>query len=432
MATPTDRPPRSGGLASIEVVDEEKAAASTSTPSSQPSSRPTSSLPSPTSRSTYTPSPADIFVLDQTDVDYVSSRLDHFAALYKADVQHRLQSLLQRHESDKQTIGAQAAAIEQLQHNIDGLVEQVHTATVTSTTITSHHSALRQRLLAHLSTSHSHHTLTRCLLAWRHHAHHSARTSRSSLHLRRRLLQRSLFTRWRTWTRAEKDARIDAYWREQLKRVREEVGREREAEVNQLKDDLKDLHVTLRMYDRDKGEREERLKQAFVRGVCALNREAMEAFEVGAMGGDVGGGGGGGGGAREEKESGGQGEWRAGEGGWSGMSGSTVSSIPLPSASSSGSDGGMGESGVGGMRGGGVVSFQPIPMRLSHPYPPVQVPVVTRTVSAGAREDWAAGRGVGVGRTGGSTKPASGGGSSVRASFAGGSSSSARAHSVKR
>ena len=323
-------------------------------------------------------------MLDQTDVDYVSSRLDHFASLYKADVSHRLHSLLKRHESDKQTISAQSAAIQHLQHSIEHLTEAAHTATLTSTTLASHHSALRGRCLVLLTRQHSHSTLTRCLLAWHYSAHQSAVTRHRASSHRRHALQRQWFLRWRAWTRAEKAARVDGYWRGEMKRVREEVQREREAEVVQLREEMKEMMITLRLHDRHHGDREERLRQAWMRGVCALNKEAMAAFGEEAAGGGEGGGGGrrGGGKGDERKEEGKEEKWTGD------MSGSTVSSIAGVSSGSAS----MASSGLmGSLRSEGVVAFQPIPMRLSHPYPSVQVPVITRSVTGGGggtREEW--------------------------------------------
>ena len=362
-------------------------------------------------------------MLDATDVEYVSTRLDHFASLYKADVSHRLHSLLKRHESDKQTIAAQSQAIQHLQHSIDGLTERVSLATQTSASLTTHHHALRHRCLTLLASSHHHLLLQRVLLSWQHVAHYSSLTRRRALSHRRRALQRTFLVRWRETVRAEKAARVDGYWRGEMKRVREEAVRDSQAEVVRLKEELKELMVTVRMGDRELNDREERMKAAFVRGVCALNKEAMAVFSTDAL--------------MEEKDAAGQ--WAPAAGAsseLSDLSASGVSSIAQAGSTSAASSSGMGSSGAGTGLGAsttqgsrGVVAFQPIPLRLSHPYPPVQVPVVTRSGGGGMRDGWEGARGA-VPResTTGSKGSRSGGTSGSDALSTRGS----RAHTAKR
>ena len=333
--------------------------------------------------------PPTIFQLDQSDVDYVSTRLDHYVQLYKSDVHSRLQSLVLRHQSDSQTITAQSTAIQQLQQRIESMEDAVHNASEQSSMYEASHGQLRDRYLAHLTRQHRSNRITQTFRQWRQ-SIADTQTAQQRVHRHRiRQLQRTIFAQWRSNARQQRREADVQHWQQQLTLARETAVREKGEEVRRLKEEMSALLLTVRMHESDKADAEERMRQAFVRGVCALNKEAMSVFgasldqqppphTAAAASG------------KEEKV---QEEKWAPSTSASSTSSSIVSSIAHGS-SNAGSTSQYGQS--------SVVTFQPIPLRLSHPYPPVQSPVVSSSaVGAALRRSVSAVAGVGGGGGGG-------------------------------
>ena len=353
----------------IPIFHNESPTTTTTPPQPQPQ-QPHSSLPSPhipTHHSTLPPPPAaqppTIFQLDQSDVEYVSTRLDHYIQLYKSDIHTRLQSLVLRHQSDSQTITAQSAAIQQLQHRIEAMEDAVHNASEQSSLHESTHHQLRDRYLAHLTRQHRTSRLTHTFRQWRQWIVDAQSSQQKVTRHRTRQLQRSVFSQWRSTARQQRRETDVQHWQQQLTLARDTAVREKQEEVRRLKEEMSALLLTIRMHESDKADAEERMRQAFVRGVCALNKEAMSVFGASleqqpqpahpATG-------------KEEKV---QEEKYA-------PSSSTTSSIVSSIA--------YGGSSMAGSQSSSVVTFQPIPLRLSHPYPAVQTPVVSSSAVGAA------------------------------------------------
>ena len=326
---------------------------------------PTPSYPPPPTTAALT-QPPTVFQLDQSDVEYVSTRLDHYIALYKSDIDSRLQSLVLRHQSDSQTITAQTAAIQQLQHRIEAMQAAVHDASEQSSMYESSHSQLRDRYLAHLTRQHRSTRLAHSFRQWRQSIVDALTSQQRVQRYRTRQLQRAMFVQWRSNARTQRREADVQHWQQQLTLARETAVREKQEEVRRLKDEMSGLLLTIRMHESDKADAEERMRQAFVRGVCALNKEAMSVFgasldhphtAAAAAGKDEK--------VQEEK-------WAPS----ASAASSIVSSIAHSGSSIAGSS--------SHNQSSSVVQFQPIPLRLSHPYPPVHSPVVVSSSAVGA------------------------------------------------
>ena len=335
------------------------------------SSQPSSSLPSshpPTLHSTLPPPPSaqppSVFQLDASDVSYVSTRLDHYVALYQSDVASRLQSLVLRHQSDSQTIAAQSAAIQTLQQRVEAMQDAVHDASSQSSLHEQSHAQLRDRYLAHLTRQHRSARLVHSFRQWRDAIADSQTAQQRVGRHRTRALQRGMFAQWRSNARRQRREADASHWQQQLSLAREAAVREKGEEVRRLKEEMAALLVTARLHESDKAEAEERMRQAFVRGVCALNKEALSVF--GAHSNQ----------AQPQPYSGAEEKVQEEKWGAASAASSVVSSIT------------HGSSHAGSVsqhsHSSSVVTFQPIPLRLSHPYPPVQSPVVSSSAMGSA------------------------------------------------
>ena len=313
--------------------------------------------PPPASLPSSSPSSADVFAVDAADVEYVSTRFEHYLVLYERDVRQRLMQLLSRHHTDNQTIAAQHDAIARLQHQLDQQSNALHAASSAASSLSSAVSSLRDKHIALLIRYRSSLDLAQSFRQWRGRSQAGSRRRQAAEERRGQLLLRQTMGSWRSGVRLLREERQRQETDDAVERVRAETVSLREEEVRRLKAELRELLVVIRLHEREKGDREERMRQAFVRGVCALNKEAMSVFGNGTA-------------PEEEKE---QDEQAAAT---AAAAAAGLSPIPHTAASASQSSSSANSS---------VIQFQPIPLRLSHPYPPTQLPSVSGFSSASSR-----------------------------------------------
>ena len=85
-------------------------------------------------------------------------------------------------------------------------------------------------------------------------------------------------TVWRNYVEREWKKRFEVACEKKAKDVLIELGKEYELKYKQLELQLLNANEVIARLRVDKGEHDETLKKAFMRGVCALNMEAMSVL----------------------------------------------------------------------------------------------------------------------------------------------------------
>ena len=96
-------------------------------------------------------------------------------------------------------------------------------------------------------------------------------------HYKRRVLAQVLSS-WRSVARASKRAADERYWRDQVQQTTSNLIADYEKNLSELRHQLAQAEDVIRYHHEDQVAAEEKLRQAFIRGVCALNREAVSVF----------------------------------------------------------------------------------------------------------------------------------------------------------
>lgn len=90
-------------------------------------------------------------------------------------------------------------------------------------------------------------------------------------------LQKALIN-WKTFTEVEWKKRFELACEKKAKDVLVQLGNEYELKYKQLELQLLNANEEIARLRADKSEHDEALKKAFMRGVCALNMEAMSVL----------------------------------------------------------------------------------------------------------------------------------------------------------
>ena len=93
----------------------------------------------------------------------------------------------------------------------------------------------------------------------------------------RRILN-GVFAAWRSRTAAAKRVSTELYWRSQMSQLSNQLVSDYEHSIRELRQQLAKAHEVIQFHADDQLNMESKLKQAFMRGVCAINREAMSVF----------------------------------------------------------------------------------------------------------------------------------------------------------
>lgn len=100
----------------------------------------------------------------------------------------------------------------------------------------------------------------------------------------RKALGRKVLDAWRTAARSERIGRVDAYWRQQVEEARALAASEAREALESLDAQLAQAHEQVRLGVEQRDALEDELKRAFMRGVCALNMEAVSILRHGTAG----------------------------------------------------------------------------------------------------------------------------------------------------
>eukprot|EP01060_Flectonema_neradi_P022377 TRINITY_DN30630_c0_g1_i1.p1 TRINITY_DN30630_c0_g1~~TRINITY_DN30630_c0_g1_i1.p1 ORF type:complete len:411 (+),score=88.76 TRINITY_DN30630_c0_g1_i1:61-1293(+) len=92
--------------------------------------------------------------------------------------------------------------------------------------------------------------------------------------------QSTIFTKWKTSTLEVAAAKRERHLKEKMSLELMTVTNNKEAELQSLSEQVTNLRKQLAIETQHRGALEERLKIAFMRGVCALNLEAMQVMKT--------------------------------------------------------------------------------------------------------------------------------------------------------
>lgn len=93
---------------------------------------------------------------------------------------------------------------------------------------------------------------------------------------------------WRTVARAERKKKETMLWKKQMKDITTKLVNKYEKSLADLRSELAATLLQIRHKNEDQTFVEEKMKQAFMRGICALNREAMVLFnDTGSVSSDI-------------------------------------------------------------------------------------------------------------------------------------------------
>jgi centrosomal protein POC5 len=95
--------------------------------------------------------------------------------------------------------------------------------------------------------------------------------------LARRSLTR-IFSAWRTAAVVKQKRTEEQFWKDQTRAISKRIINSYEQELHTLRQELATAKLEKKHTQEDGAVLEEQMKQAFMRGVCALNREAMAVF----------------------------------------------------------------------------------------------------------------------------------------------------------
>lgn len=95
---------------------------------------------------------------------------------------------------------------------------------------------------------------------------------------------RKVLGAWRTAARAERISRVDSYWRSQVEEARTRAASEQQERTESLEAQLAQANEAMRIGVEQRDALEAELKRAFMRGVCALNMEAVSILRHGTAG----------------------------------------------------------------------------------------------------------------------------------------------------
>mmetsp|Transcript_35960 Transcript_35960/g.89775 ORF Transcript_35960/g.89775 Transcript_35960/m.89775 type:complete len:288 (-) Transcript_35960:452-1315(-) len=95
-------------------------------------------------------------------------------------------------------------------------------------------------------------------------------------------LSRKVLCAWRSAARTERIARVDYYWRGQVDEARSLAAADHREQVLSLQLQLQQAHEQINISMQERDALEDELKRAFMRGVCALNMEAVSILRHGS------------------------------------------------------------------------------------------------------------------------------------------------------
>eukprot|EP01028_Stygiella_incarcerata_P012138 TRINITY_DN729_c0_g1_i1.p1 TRINITY_DN729_c0_g1~~TRINITY_DN729_c0_g1_i1.p1 ORF type:complete len:402 (-),score=124.44 TRINITY_DN729_c0_g1_i1:834-2039(-) len=97
-------------------------------------------------------------------------------------------------------------------------------------------------------------------------------------------LQRGILTKWRAWTDAQRRKRNEEVIQNRIETTVSRMMTDYQTQVSSMKRTIQQQQQVIESYERQKEILESNLKKAFMRGVCALNMEAMQVLKEGRLG----------------------------------------------------------------------------------------------------------------------------------------------------
>ena len=96
---------------------------------------------------------------------------------------------------------------------------------------------------------------------------------------KRRVRMQNIYYFWKNAALSRHHGRYDEIWQQRLETVSKKIITQYEININQLRDELQLRNHDLQQLHNDRNQQQQNLKRAFMRGVSALNLEAMSLFD---------------------------------------------------------------------------------------------------------------------------------------------------------
>jgi len=223
---------------------------------------------------------------EESDVEFVAHQLDYHWSKCKDDILARLVARQRRLEDEQRRLDqfrlSYVTHVNAMQEEIEKLKE----ANLKAEREAARHRGQQEQMVAGWTAQHAQVVGLRLKAAawgaWRKQFQDEQQAKRLTAkfaqpHWRRHVLQ-SVWGAWHSMARATKRKSDEEYWRDQVKQTTANLIADYEKNLSELRHQLAQAEDVIRYHHEDQSMMEEKLKQAFIRGVCALNREALSVF----------------------------------------------------------------------------------------------------------------------------------------------------------
>ncbi len=223
---------------------------------------------------------------EESDVEFVSHQLDSHWSQCKEDIMARLVARQRRVEDEQLRLDnfrkSYVLHVNAMQEEIEKLKE----ANLKAEREAARHRGQQEQMVSSWTNQHAQVVGLRLRTAawnlWRKQFLEETQMKRLTTkfvepHQRRRVLT-SVLSAWRSVARSSKRVADERYWRNQVQQTTTNLISDYEKNLGELRHQLAQAEDVIRYHHEDQSMMEEKLKQAFIRGVCALNREALSVF----------------------------------------------------------------------------------------------------------------------------------------------------------
>ncbi|KAH3761319.1 centrosomal protein POC5 [Pelomyxa schiedti] len=126
------------------------------------------------------------------------------------------------------------------------------------------------------------HMVHRCYAVWRNAARQRVFHQQCTLAIRHTWARNKMYQclhAWHVYSLHRKQREIDKFWKQKLEEISDKLVSKYEAELQQVRGELQECKDILKVKEAQAMYVEDDFKKAFMRGVCALNMEAVSALK---------------------------------------------------------------------------------------------------------------------------------------------------------
>lgn len=226
------------------------------------------------------------FGTEESDVEFVQGQLDYHWSKCKEEIMARLVARQRRMEDEQRRLDSFRASYVTHVNALQEEIEKLKEANLKHEREGARHRGQQGNMVAAWSNQHAQVVGVRLVSAawasWRSQFLEEQTLKRLTSqvarpHYKKRVLLQVLSS-WRSVARAGKRASDEKYWRNEVQQTTTNLIADYEKNLSELRHQLAQAEDVIRYHHEDQSMMEEKLKQAFIRGVCALNREAVSVF----------------------------------------------------------------------------------------------------------------------------------------------------------